>query len=250
MAEKNKSITVSFKTWSTITNSPVSGDAANLSGEVSQDGGRFVALTGVISELLRANGVGSGRYKIYLSAATMNYDDVRCSFWSDTANVQCEDIHIITQTVPSISTIVSSGNAANWSADSTTVTITGLTPVALSQIVNSGNADGWSAYSTNVTVTGIIPYALSRIISSGNAEGWNAGISASGMNSLISGVISGIWFHEIDSASAEDMFKYMLAYTTGSVERSGSTYIYKSYDDSATRLTIVATNDGRTVTKS
>lgn len=76
--------------------------------------------------------------------------------------------------LPSISQIVSSGNANNWNADTNPVTVSGFTVGSLTQVITSGNAAGWGADTINVTVSGLTPSALSQIVVSGNAANWNS----------------------------------------------------------------------------
>lgn len=172
----------------------------------------------------------------------------------------------ITKTV--LSQIITSGNVAGWANNATSVTVTGISPNVLGRIILSGNAASWNAsatvtgiwgYSTRtltgkVATSGLTPIELNDIITSGNAAGWNAAVSASGINAIVSGVAegvgSGIWSYVVDGATASDALKYILAYATGNVSRTGTTYTYASYDGTTTRLSIVGTNNGKTVTKS
>jgi hypothetical protein len=81
-------------------------------------------------------------------------------------------------------------------------------------------------------------------VASGNAAGWNSVASSD-----ISGIVNGVWNHTIDVIDAETALKYMLAYTSGSVTRTGSVYAYSSYNSGSGILSISANASGRVVTK-
>ena len=107
-------------------------------------------------------------------------------------DAKSSDININVSGKPNISTIVASGNAANWSGvtpatDLTLVnskldTLSGYsndlsTQVSglptITEIVNSGTTAGWATAYVDVNVTGISPFALSQIVESGNAANWS-----------------------------------------------------------------------------
>lgn len=97
MAEKNVSITVTTQAWDTANNTRKTGDAANITAEISQEGAKMVAADNSVTEILRVDNSASGRYKLTLTADEMDADDVRISFWSSTADIEVEDVHIVTQ---------------------------------------------------------------------------------------------------------------------------------------------------------
>lgn len=126
-------------------------------------------------------------------------------------------------TPSALSQIVSSGNAANWAADTVNVTVSGLTPAALSQIVASGDAANWGADTVQVTVSGLTPQALSQIVSSGTTAGWAAdtvevdisGVSPAALAQIVSGVLNGTMTELTTDPGANptlqqaEMLKYM-----------------------------------------
>lgn len=57
--------------------------------------------------------------------------------------------------LPTIQTIIGSGNVAGWNSVSTLVTVSGFTQPALTEILTSGNANGWNGLSQPIDLSGI-----------------------------------------------------------------------------------------------
>lgn len=78
------------------------------------------------------------------------------STYSQAATIQstADSISGYVDDLPTIGTIVSSGTAAGWAADTVNVNVTGLTPAALNQIVTSG-VTSWATQAYLQTVPGL-----------------------------------------------------------------------------------------------
>ena len=72
---------VYFYAWDISVSAPKTGDAANISGEVSLDGGAFAALTNSVSE------ISKGHYKVVPTQAETNADQAVYNFESTDINV-------------------------------------------------------------------------------------------------------------------------------------------------------------------
>jgi hypothetical protein len=94
MAQRGVSVTTTFDAW--YGGSRKTGDAANITVDLHQDGGAGVQSTNACAELAKSGGGGSGRYKVVLTAAERQYNHTRISPRSATSGVECGDVSIYT----------------------------------------------------------------------------------------------------------------------------------------------------------
>ena len=145
--------------WASVTPvtdlSGISGQLVNISGGVSTANSTLNTVSGQIT---LNNSI--------ISTVSGNVDTVLNNLNTISGNLNT-GVQVSGLTPSALSEIVSSGNAANWAADTINVTVSGITPSALSQIVASGTAAGWSntTIATSVTVSGWSGTALTDLVS-------------------------------------------------------------------------------------
>jgi hypothetical protein len=95
MAEyaKSTSFTFSIRNSSGVA---VTSSSANITVQVSKDGGQFAVTTNNVSELLLANSTASGVYKIVLTDSEMTASNIVILPITTLPNVIPETIHIVT----------------------------------------------------------------------------------------------------------------------------------------------------------
>lgn len=128
----------------------------------------------------------------------------------------------------SISTLITSGNAAGWADGATAAEVWNNTY----RVLTSG-----------VTVSGLEPAALGQIVTSGDAASWSA---AAGTGDIVTGI-----FNEVvmSSASFRNVVRDVWAYTAQQVDISGTASgIYHTYYDEtpSSIYTLFINSSGRT----
>jgi len=194
-----------------------------------------------------------------------------------TVNDQSLDAAITTR--PTASTIVTSGNAANWSgvADVSALaleaSISGLNNVSIDTIVASGNASSWNVYSdaTAAQIDAIAGSGLgwttadvsalptiTTIVASGDAAGWGAtasgALTVSDMYTILglntSGVIDELATAPIQPNIAQSMMLgYMQRRNEMVTDKDRGTTVTTN-DAGATILTATVSDDDTKFTKS
>lgn len=146
-----------------------------VGGTAGAAGAKFQASTGTGSNGFEVDGDGVGAGLVATGGATGK-------------DIDADELDNISGLIAalndvSITEIVNSGNAANWSGvadvsnlalQSTLVSVSGYVSnlPTIDTIVSSGNAEGWNSIVTSVNVSGIDSSVLSEIVSSGDAAGW------------------------------------------------------------------------------
>lgn len=200
----------------------VSGNAASW----NVYNGATVTVTGVVNGLtMTASGLTPGALsQIVTSGNAANWSGLTPVTDLTTINSKLDIISGYTDsletsvaTLPTITTIVASGTAAGWAADTTAVTVSGLTAGALSQIVASG-ATSWATQSSldtipGVTVTGIFDELVSGSLDFRTATTEMWAFDANSVN--LSGVGSGV-LHTYKDPNGTNLFT-LLATPSGRV---------------------------------
>lgn len=133
MPIKNQSITINFVVWDTSANTGKTGDAANLTLKIIQDG-TAASPTNSPTEIDATN--APGIYKITLTAGEMNYNSVTLAGVSSTANCVVLPVNMITDrgNIATIDGIVDS-----------ILEDTGTTlPAAISGMFSGSGATSWT----------------------------------------------------------------------------------------------------------
>jgi len=133
MAIKGIALVIEFEAWdaSTAPATRKTGDVANISCVVSKDGGNFAAATNSPTEVT-SGGVGTGVYKLSLTATEMEANDVVVLSTSATSDIICTTVQVVTET-----------NTDGYGANTVTITVTKADatpiPTCTVNIRNSGD---------------------------------------------------------------------------------------------------------------
>lgn len=95
MAQYGVAATVSFEAIDTSTGDRKTGNAANITCELSHNGAKCVAATNAAVEILHADNSPSGRYALTLTANERRNNHTRVIAESSTLGVVCSDVPIL-----------------------------------------------------------------------------------------------------------------------------------------------------------
>jgi hypothetical protein len=252
---RGQSYRVGFVAWNTGNGSPKTGDAANITVRIRKDGGTLTAATNNPVEVDATN--APGLYEIELTASEMDANTIEVVPKSTTTGVQCTYCTILTERGRVDTTLSSRATAADvWGHSSRTLTgnvtvgsyASGQNPAdyVLATPANKLATDtsGRVTVGSNADKSG---YSLSTSEHSNIASAvWSAGTrTLTSFGTLVSDVAGAVWSYVIEGGqSALSWMRLVGAALFGKLNRSGSNYAFRDWNDSKNRIAGSVDSDG------